>query len=168
MLEDTIQSNFMGIQMNRWPEDRIFNLFRKYNITGQTDMQFLQTYIDHEMPCNFELKKYSIRDVHLLHKGLEEMKLPLVEGRDYVIKKHYNINRKQASDMIRRRNMNIECQKPTLVECMYITIHGIMKLLHNIPIGDQSGNLRIQFRKLLFWSVVMKDTQNGKYPFGSV
>jgi hypothetical protein len=189
-IDDT---EFMGIKLRHWPEDRIFNLFLKYKINGiDSGIKFINTYLT-TMP-NSTANSYRKKDKDLgidfvdMETNKNEMFTKFVDGWDFVtrvekvytatdiataLRDYFMKNTDKASTRVTKslpldQNTFMRDYNSSNKIYYYVTIPGLLKAYEIMDSSNIPENMKTEINKIIMWAAVMTDTKNGENIYGTV
>lgn len=163
---------FMGVDMKKWGDDRIFYLLLKNNITERTSLSFIKKF----------LKSYNGNKNHVIidkSLGIDITKLRetnkslfdlLIENEHY--KKKIEI--KYTPDILMNGFIEYKSQPTKIftlaqilekyngrsIETYYITLSGLIHMIEIFPDKYQTENMKDIFKKIILWSAIISEDKD--------
>jgi hypothetical protein len=176
-MSDSNSETFMGIRMELWTEDRVFNLFLKHKITAKTSLEFVKSFlsqysgnqtqfiVDKTLGLNlghiFDANK-PLFDTLLKHTHYK--KETEIKYTPDILMKGFTEYMSQPTKILTFEQI-IEKYDGRSVDLYYITLNGLVHMIDTFPAEYQTANMKDLFNKVVLWSAIMLETDNGANPY---
>jgi hypothetical protein len=176
-MSESKSETFMGVRMELWPEDRMFNLFLKHKITAKTSLEFVKSFLSQYLGIQTQLILDKTLGLNLGHMYDNNKKLfdTLFNHTHY--KKKMEV--KYSHDILMKGFVEYKLQPTEIftfeqilekydgrnIDSYYITLKGLVHMIDTFPDEYQTENMKDLFNKVVLWSAIMLETDNGAYPY---
>jgi hypothetical protein len=176
-MAESNSETFMGLRMKLWPEDRVFNLFLKHKITAKTSLKFVKSFlsrysgnqtqfiVDKTLGLNLSHMcddNKTLFDTLINHTHYKK-KTEIIYSRDNLMK-GFTEYKTQSKEIFTFEQI-LEKYDGRSIDSYYITLNGLVHMIDTFPDEYQTENMKDLFNKVVLWSAIMLETDNGANPY---